>query len=723
MFTIKYRLVIAIAAVVVFVGYFLSYPSVDAQENISEKKKEGTVSLRFGHNTPVDSALHLAAMKFAKEVSRKSGGRLKVKVFPAQELGNDHQMVEMARRGALDIILTPTAKMSVAVPAMQYADLPFYFPTRKDVYDMLDGEPGKMLLEKLRPIGLIGVTFWENGFKQFTGNQPFLTPEDFKGKKIRVMKSRMIMDQFKSLGANPIPIDFHSTRKALADNVVDGQENPLIAIVSMGFHEVQSDLVLSEHAYLGYVFSLSQKTLKKLSLAERNILIETAKEITPWEREETQRRETKLIETIKASGVKVHHLDSKQRRAFSAITAHIVEEFEAVIGPDIISKTEELLLKKYGPAPESKEQIVIGMDADFSISGIKTSLAIKRGAELAITKINSQGGLLGKPVVLLAKDNHLTPNIGRDNVAYFANRDDVVAILGGKHSAVINEEIPLIQKRKIPYLVSYAAAEKLTRNGYEDNYLFRVSVNDSFSTKYLAEHMKVHGIKPIIIVENTVWGRSALEQIRSYLGRSQQAIASLIINRGQKEFKRELMEIQSLGADTIILVTDTIEGSRLIKMLEQKSITMPIISHWGIAGGDFYDNNKNFIKKSHLEFIQTFSFITTNSPLAKSIAKEYTTRYHIEDEASIEAPVAVAQSYELVMMLAQAIRKARTTERTAVKKALEHLGRYEGVIKRYDPPFTPSDHDALDITDLFMATYDKQGHIVPMYGTINKVQP
>ncbi len=350
----------------------------------AEKEEPEALSLRFGHNTPENSALHQASLRFASEVNRKSQGKVVVEVFPAQQLGNDHQMVEMARNGELDILLTPTAKMSVPVPAMQYADLPFLFPSREDVYAMLDGEPGRILLSKLREIGLMGVTFWENGFKHFTGNEAFITPQAFADKKIRVMKSRIIMDQFRAFGAEPVPIDFHATRQALKDKVVDGQENPLVAIVSMGFHEVQSDLVLSEHAYLGYVFSISEKVLNSLSQEVASMLIETEKEITPWERDDTRKREQKFILTIEQAGVKIHRLTAAQRQQFASKTSHIVKVFEDVIGSDIISKTEEMLLEKYGPDPASQEQIVIGIDADLALDGKSAGLAIKRGAELAI---------------------------------------------------------------------------------------------------------------------------------------------------------------------------------------------------------------------------------------------------------------------------------------------------------------------------------------------------
>lgn len=242
--------------------------------------------LRLGLNIPKGTALYAAAQLFAERAQEKSKGKIRVTVHPNQELGNDNQMLEMARRGELAMVLTPTAKLTTANPVMQVLDLPFFFPSREALYAALDGAFGATLLGNLNEIGLTGITFWENGFKHFTANRPIQHPSDFRGLKMRIMKSRILQDQFESLGATALPIDFHSTRKALADGVVDGQENPLVAIVAMGFHRVQSHLTLSSHAYLGYAFSISSKRLANFSLEKQRLIIETARSITPWEREE-----------------------------------------------------------------------------------------------------------------------------------------------------------------------------------------------------------------------------------------------------------------------------------------------------------------------------------------------------------------------------------------------------------------------------------------------------
>ncbi len=709
-------LLLGIALIIVaFLAWIILSAPVKQPLELPEQKNplaKKTHTLRFGHNTPVESALHQAALRFADEVKRKSQGKIEIEIFPAQELGNDHQMVEMARNGELDIVLTPTAKMSVPIPSMQYADLPFFFPSREDVYSMLDGEPGQMLLGRLQKIGLIGVTFWGNGFKHFTGNQLFLSPDDFKGKKIRVMKSRMIMEQFNAFGAEAVAIDFHSTKKALLDKVVDGQENPLVAIVSMGFHEVQSHLTLSEHAYLGYVFSISEISLMKLTQEQQLMLIKTAKELTPWEREETQRREEELIETIKSAGVIIHKLTKSERRKFYEKTAHIPREFEEVIGADVISKTQALLLEKYGPDPKEQAQIVIGIDADLSMDGKTAGLAIKRGVDLAVDEINANGGVLGKKLVVMAKDHRAVSSIGVKNIQEFAHRDDVVGVIGGLHSAVIVDEMDTIQGSKIPYLVPWASAAELIENGHEENSLFRASANDRYASDYIVGFALRQYKHPAIIVENSIWGRKNLERMTKHLRKKGVHHAvSIVFNRGQKSFQKELAQMRASGADSIIMVANSNEASIIVQENARQNKILPIVSHWGVMGGDFFQENEKIVKDSDFYFLQTFSFSQKRTPHCQQLADAYSRAYKI-DMDKIKAAPGVAQAHDLVHLLVLAIKKAGSTERKKVKEALENLPPYEGVIKKYAPAFTPDRHDALGKDSFYMAKMNSDGKII-----------
>jgi tripartite ATP-independent transporter DctP family solute receptor len=620
-------------------------------------------------------------------------------------------MVELAREGSIDILLTPTAKMSVSLPSVQYADLPFLFPSREDAYELLDGEPGKMILKQLDRIGLLGVTFWENGFKHFTANAPLLTPDDFKGKKIRIMKSRIIMEQFKALGAKPVPIDFHATKKALEDRVVDGQENPLVAIVNMDFHKVQSNLTLSEHAYLPYIFSLSKKTLLNLPLEVQTLLIETGKKVTPWERKETQKREKLFLDELKKEGVKINTLTKKQKEQFQNKTKYIIKAYEDVIGSDIISKTEDILYNKYKPS----DTIVFGINVNLSIGSRNAGLAIKRGVELAADKINSQGGLLGKKVVVIAKDHKNISTQGIKNIRLFLSNSDVKAIIGGKQSAIIAGEVKYIQKGKKPYISPWAASSKIIDNEYEQNYLFRVSANDKFITKKLFNEVIRNHHHPLLLVENSIWGRGALKSIDELaLKQKIDPLPSLVINRGEKDFSTLIEKIKRGEFDSILMIVNSSEGTNVIKAFSKNGILIPVVSHWGITGGEFYKKNKEYLKKIDLRFIQSFSFVNNTDPKAKELYFSYLKKYGKKSLKDIHAPNAVAQAFDSALLLAEAIKKANSFEGGKIKKHLETIKELKGVIKTYENPFDSRDHEALEENDFFFAEFNKDGIIVPM---------
>jgi len=704
---------ITVLTVLVIILYYLYHPGLFEQlitEQTVKPEPVSALTLRMGHNTPANSALHQAALQFAELVRKKSNGAMQVEVFPDQQLGNDHQMLEMARAGVLDIILTPTAKLSLAVPAMQYADLPFYFPSPEFLYQMLDGEPGKILLEKLQHIDLVGVTFWENGFKHFTANKAIQSPDDFIGLKIRTMKSRIIMEQFKSFGAHPIPIDFHSTRQALVDGVVDGQENPLIAIVSMGFHEVQSHLTLSKHAYLGYVFSISSLSYKKIPQHLRDIIISSARETTSKERQTTHSKELELLETIAQAGVKIHTLDEQQRQQFAKKTAHIPGLFEGLIGVDLISKTEELLLKR-----SQQAKIIIGLDTDLSMDASISGLAIKRGAQLAIDEINAQGGVLGKKLRLWAKDHKGMPTKSISNIQQFAENPELVAVLGGQHSPVIIGAMEAIQNAAIPFLATWSSAAKVVDNGYQPNYVFRLSANDHLSAPYIIDYVLEKYQRPAILLENSAWGRGNLEIMRRRLEEKGLAFVQIEkFNRGDTDFPLRLSRIANADSDVIILITKPLEGQLLFTEMAQQDAPLPVISHWGIIGGDFWGQSRQALEKVDLSFFQTFSFLSAHNARAQVLANKYIDRYGLSSARQIKAPTGVVHSYDLVHLLALAIKQAESTDRNAIRDQLENLKPYKGVVKYYKPAFTAQQHDALNAGNYQMARFAQDGAIIPV---------
>jgi C4-dicarboxylate-binding protein DctP len=298
-------------------------------------------SMKFGHDMPEDSAQHVAALKYAELVKERTKGRVEVKVFPAQQLGTDPEMVQQAQMGTLEIVLPPTAKIGGFAAQLQLADLPFLFPAKEICYQVLDGPVGDRLLGLLESKGLKGVSFWESGFKQMTANKPLRKPEDFAGLKFRVMESPILIAQYKQVKANPVPIDFAETYNALQQGVVDAQENPLVSIVNMKFYEVQKYTMLSNHGFLGYAFLFSKKVWDGLPADIQKILRDTARELAPFERQETARREGGYIERIKKGGSQIVEFSPQERAGLEKAFRPVHQQFAKTIGEDLLKQAYE----------------------------------------------------------------------------------------------------------------------------------------------------------------------------------------------------------------------------------------------------------------------------------------------------------------------------------------------------------------------------------------------
>ncbi|MGE4510422.1 MAG: DctP family TRAP transporter solute-binding subunit [Sulfurimonadaceae bacterium] len=707
--------IVALGVLILGAVATLFYGVLTKEEPQIQKSEERVTKVRFGYNIPEESVLHQAAVRFAEKVKAKTNGRVVVELYPNQILGNDHMMLEMARMGELDMVMIPTAKMSVAVPAMQYADLPFYFHERQDVYDMIDGEVGRMLLEKLSTVDLVGVTIWDNGFKHFTGNAPLLTPEDFIGKKIRVMKSRILMEQFRLLGASPVAIDFHETRNALKDNVVDGQENPLVAIYTMDIHTAQTNLALSEHAFLGYVLSISAKTYEKLPVDCRQVLVETALETTSWERENTKQKEREFLEKIAASGIKIDTLDPHQKERFRVLMENIPRKFESLIGSDIISKSQELLYKKY---KNENAEVVIGFDGDLSAEIDKGNLALKRGIELAIDEVNAKGGLFGKKVVLVAKDNRALASRGVENVRDLLNFPNLIAFAGGVHSAIIYEQLNQMQEKTPPVLLGWSGNVQLTETHEKRGHVFRVSVNDKTAAHFIVEEALRRSDRISIVYENSIWGRDNFMQMQSYLqSQGKNCIEGIPFNRGESDFANKIDALYANGTEVLVMVANPKESVSLVHEIAKRKEPLPIVSHWGVVGGEFFAQTKHLLPQIDLRFLQTFVASDAVSQKAKGVLARYEATYEDSGEEGRNLAFALLQSYDATQLFFSAVEKAGSFEHAKMIEALESLESHEGAMKRYESPFAKGKpHEALAKEDYKMARFTPEGKIVAIEG-------
>ncbi|PKN43698.1 MAG: C4-dicarboxylate ABC transporter substrate-binding protein [Deltaproteobacteria bacterium HGW-Deltaproteobacteria-18] len=286
-----------------------------------------TWKMRFGHDQTEQSPHQDAALYLKKLIEEGSEGDIEVTVYPNQLLGTGVQMVEMARAGAVEMIAVPTARIQVVAPAFQLLDLPFLFPTKQELYDVLFADLGRELFKTLESNNLHGLTYWGMGFKQFTGNFPIHAPADFKGKKIRVMPSPVIREQFLALGASPVSIDFHELYNALQQGVVDGQENPLVGITTMKLYEVQKHMTLSNHAFLAYGVVVNKSFFDALPDNYQTLLTEAAAKSSKYELDLIEKRDQGFLDTIIKAGVEVSTLTPSQTAAFQEALKPVYDWF------------------------------------------------------------------------------------------------------------------------------------------------------------------------------------------------------------------------------------------------------------------------------------------------------------------------------------------------------------------------------------------------------------
>jgi tripartite ATP-independent transporter DctP family solute receptor len=297
--------------------------------------QERTIRLPF-----VQAAEHphgLGAKRFAELVSEKSGGKMTVKLFPGGTLGGDLQSVSALQGGTLEMTMVSTGLLAGQVKEFAVFDLPFMFEDPREVYAVLDGPMGESLLSKLPEKGLVGLGYWDYGYRHLTNNRrPVTKLEDIQGLKVRVIQIPIFIDLFNTLGANAVPMAFPELYTGLEAGAVDGQENPLSTIVSAKFYEVQKHVALTRHVYNSLAVIFSKKTWDKLSEEERTILQEASAEAKQYEREVSQRQDAEALEFLKKEGVEVTEIAPAEFERMRAAVQPVTEKYTQEIGPELV---------------------------------------------------------------------------------------------------------------------------------------------------------------------------------------------------------------------------------------------------------------------------------------------------------------------------------------------------------------------------------------------------
>lgn len=293
--------------------------------------------LKLAHAAPETDLQQTMSLYFKEQVEALSKGAIKVTIFPQGQLGNDAQMIDGARSGIIDIVISGLNNFTGLVPQAGVFELPFMFPNRTVAYKVLDGDIGKGISAQFGQYNLQVLGYPENGYRNITNNRgPIRKPEDLKGLQMRVNNSRALNDMFALLGANPQQIPVAELYTALETGVVDAQDHPVGIVVSFKFNEVQKYLSLTQHAYSPLAMMMNDKKFKGLKPEEQAIITEVAKDAIAKQREMNVAKEEKMIAQLESEGMKVNRdVDSA---AFQKAVRPVWEGFIKANGDTLVNQ-------------------------------------------------------------------------------------------------------------------------------------------------------------------------------------------------------------------------------------------------------------------------------------------------------------------------------------------------------------------------------------------------
>ena len=292
-------------------------------------------TIKFATQNPVGHPIELGMKKFAEIVAAKSGGKIKVNLFPGGHQAN----VTAVQGGTLEMVSMNSGILASVAKEMTIVDFPFLFANAKEADTIMDGPVGKKLHAKLEEKGIVGLAFWELGFRNITNSKRAInTVADIDGLKLRVIPNPINVDWVKALGANPTPMPFPEVYGGLESKAIDGQENPLTVIAANKFWEVQKFLAITNHQYNPQSVIFSKKVWDTLTPAEKKILDEAADEAAKYQREQSRAGMATALDAIKKGGMTVTELSPAEMAKFREKVKPVIAKHSATVGEATVAE-------------------------------------------------------------------------------------------------------------------------------------------------------------------------------------------------------------------------------------------------------------------------------------------------------------------------------------------------------------------------------------------------
>jgi tripartite ATP-independent transporter DctP family solute receptor len=316
--------------------------SPTANNNSSNQSSAEPKVMKLAVVTAKERSLTKGLYKFGEILEKETGGSIKVEVYPDGQLGGDRAVFDAMKAGTIQGSTMSSGPIAVDAKRFAALDLPFLFKDEQTAYEILDGPIGKELLNDLPSVGVIGLNYWENGFRHLTNNKREVkTVDDIKGLKIRTLENELHIDMWKELGATPTPMAFTELFTALEQGVVDGQENPAGNVTSSKFYEVQKYLTKTGHIYNASVFLVSKKFWDTLTDKEKELVTKAAEEAKEYQRKLNQEESAAALDFLAKNGMTITELTPEEKQKFVEKVQPIYQKYSSKLGEDLVKKLME----------------------------------------------------------------------------------------------------------------------------------------------------------------------------------------------------------------------------------------------------------------------------------------------------------------------------------------------------------------------------------------------
>lgn len=318
--------------------------ALSATATLAQDIQERTI--KFGHLNNADHAVSFGVKRFAELLATKSGGKLKVQEFPANQLGNEMQQQSALQGGVQEMSAPATTSLAGIVKEFGLVDFPFAVSTFEQADALLDGPLGQTLIAKLPEKGLVALGYWDLGFRNVTNSKrPITKAEDLEGLKLRVIPNPVFLESFKAFKANPVPMPFAELYGALEAKAVDGQENPFAVILSNKFYEVNKFVSATNHVYAANIVLVSKRFWDRLSPTEQKIMHEAANEARGYQRQVSRAAAQKAVGELQAKGMQYNEIAPAEQARMRAIVKPVTDKFASSYDPAIVKLYNDELAK------------------------------------------------------------------------------------------------------------------------------------------------------------------------------------------------------------------------------------------------------------------------------------------------------------------------------------------------------------------------------------------